>query len=116
MIDAVLGHQLLRAGRQRLRLVRELRGLRLRQQRADLAEDPLVRVAARRPRPGAGRARQRAQPFQHGHVLQQVQQLDGDPQRFPAPGGQELGVAPHHISAPSADTCAAQRSSTIATA
>ena len=46
------------------------------------------------PRPGAGRARQRAQPFQHGHVLQQVQQLDGDPQRFPAPGGQELGVAP----------------------
>ena len=40
------------------------------------------------------RARQRAQPFQQRQVLQQVQQLKGDAQRFPAPGGQELGVAP----------------------
>lgn len=107
-------YELLRAGRQCLRLLRELRRLCLRQQRADLAEDPLVRVAARRPRPagavpGSGHSRSST-----GMCCSRCSSSMATRSGSPLRADGNSASLPHRTSAPSADTCAAQRSSTIA--
>jgi hypothetical protein len=77
VVDPVPGHQLLRLGRERIGLLREVGGLRLGQQCPDPVQHPLVEVRrrGRRDRPGiAGRRTDNLDRRQRGEQMKYVDQ------------------------------------------